>query len=83
MLLLFHGAIVVHEDEGALVFGVLVALCTLIAGTEIALGMLQNSRWRNRRMLVHTDGSYSGNVVLLPASCCPLYARRKLAYRFV
>lgn len=38
---LFHGAVVVHEDEGTVVLRVGVALGALVAGTEVALSLVR------------------------------------------
>lgn len=39
-LLLLYSAVVVHEDEGAVIFGVDVTLRTLVSRAEIALGVV-------------------------------------------
>lgn len=64
------GTVVVYKDEGVLVFRVHIALCAFVTGAEIALFL---SEWYIRGLeVMHTEGSYSGSVVLDGDSCCPL-----------
>jgi len=39
-LLLLDSAVVIHEDEGTLVLGVGIALGALVAGTQVAAGIV-------------------------------------------
>lgn len=66
----FDCAVVIDENEGILVFWVDIALCALVSRAEVALEVWSGGI--HSRSLVHTDGSYSGRVILEGDSCWPL-----------
>lgn len=50
----FHSAVVVHENEGVFVLGIMIALCSFVTGTEIAL-----ERYKQRAIATDLTCTYS------------------------
>lgn len=68
---LLDRAVIVHENKGALILRVAVALGALVAWTEIALRTVQRTA-SYMRTSMPTAGSYLGKVILDGDSCWPL-----------
>jgi hypothetical protein len=66
LLLLLDSAVVIDKYECAFVLGVQISLCTLVSWAKVAL---ESQKYSVELRGVHTDGSYSGSVIFVAASC--------------